>query len=351
MFENKDYSFLSKILHHLVLGNNFIPEMLHDIEVAFFKKKIKLDNLKKHLFVCGLPRSGTTILMRTLYETKQFASLTYRDMPFVVSPNIWSKISNKVKTKAEKQRIHGDNISINIDSPEALEEVFWRVKLHKNYIFSNRLIDHVADEFTINEFRNFISLILYKYKKNFYLSKNNNNILRLESIIKAFPNCLILIPFRDPIQQAHSLLTQHKNFKKIQYENKFVKNYMKYLAHYEFGCIHRPFEFAQNKKISINNNSIEYWLMQWINTYEHLVQEKFTKKDNIIYLNYEYFCDEPKKVLKRLFKKIGLDSSSFENELKLEKKSKKIHIDDDSIISKSQNIFDKLKELNNRSFN
>ena len=88
MFKKKNYSFLSKILHHLALGNNFIPEMLRDIEMGLFKNKLKLDNLKSHIFVCGLPRSGSTILMRYIYETKWFASLTYRDMPFVTSPKI-----------------------------------------------------------------------------------------------------------------------------------------------------------------------------------------------------------------------------------------------------------------------
>ena len=77
MFKNKDYSFLSKMLHHLALGNNFIPEMLHDIEIGLFKKKLQLDNLKSHMFVCGLPRSGSTILMRYIYGTKLFASKKY----------------------------------------------------------------------------------------------------------------------------------------------------------------------------------------------------------------------------------------------------------------------------------
>ena len=131
MFKNKDYSFLSKLLHHLALGNKYIPEFLHDIELMAFKKKIEINDLKPHIFVCGLPRSGTTILMKTLYETNEFASLTYRDMPFVVLPNIWSKISNKIKANKLKERIHEDNISINIDSPEALEEVFWKTKLEK----------------------------------------------------------------------------------------------------------------------------------------------------------------------------------------------------------------------------
>ena len=104
MFKRKDYSILSKILHRLVLGNNFIPEMLHDIEVTIFKNKLELDNLKKHIFICGLPRSGTTILMRSLYSTKEFASLTYRDMPFVVVPNLWSKISDKIKPSEKKRK-------------------------------------------------------------------------------------------------------------------------------------------------------------------------------------------------------------------------------------------------------
>ena len=134
MFKNKDYSFLSKILHHLALGNNFIPEMLHDIEFSIFKKKLKFDNLAPHIFICGMPRSGTTMLMRYIYETQEFASLTYRDMPFITSPNLWSKISNKIKTKAEIERAHGDKISININSPEALEEIFWKVKMQKKFV-------------------------------------------------------------------------------------------------------------------------------------------------------------------------------------------------------------------------
>ena len=350
MFKNKNYSFLSKILHHLALGNNFIPEMLHDIEVGLFKNKLKLDNLKSHIFVCGLPRSGSTILMRYIYETKLFASLTYRDMPFVTSPKIWSKISNKIKLNPEVERIHGDKISINLDSPEALEEVFWRVKLHKQYIFTNKITTHEVDDFTINEFRNFISLILYKYNKKIYLSKNNNNILRLESILKAFPNCLILIPFRDPIYQANSLLSQHKNFTKIQNENKFIKKYMSYLAHYEFGAIHRPFEFVKNSEANFNNNSLEYWLTQWINAYSYLSQEKFTKNNNIIYLGHEFFCENSKKVLKNLFKKINLDNLNINSNLEIKNIKKKIDISESILLKKSYDIFHKLQQLNNISF-
>ena len=40
-----------------------------------------------------MARSGTTILLNAIYETNEFASLTYQDMPFILSPNIWSKLN------------------------------------------------------------------------------------------------------------------------------------------------------------------------------------------------------------------------------------------------------------------
>ena len=83
----------------------------------------------KSLFITGLARSGSTILLNTLYETGQFASLKYSDMPFVVCPNIWSKINFMKKSNYEKKiRAHDDGIEFSITSPEAFEEVFNAIK-------------------------------------------------------------------------------------------------------------------------------------------------------------------------------------------------------------------------------
>ena len=345
MFKNEDYSFLSRIIHHLALNNNFIQEMLHDIELLIFKKKIILDNSKPHIFICGFPRSGSTILMRFLYSTEKFASLTYRDMPFVTLPNLWSKISKKIKSKSPQERMHRDHIKINIDSPESLEEIFWKIKLEKKYILNNSLITHTADEFTINEFRNFVSLILYKYKKKIYLSKNNNNILRLESLIKAYPNCLIIIPFRDPLQQANSLLNQHQNFTNIQNQNKFIKQYMTYLAHHEFGAVHRTYNFGANEKTTYNKNSLEYWLITWINTYNYLSSEKFSKNKNILYLNYESLCENPKLFLQTIVRRTNLNDLNVNVNYNFKLSPKKIDKKKDELYLESYRIFDKILKL------
>ena len=101
------------------------------------------------------------------------------------------------------------------------------------------------DEEITQEYQKYILLILKRYKKNIYLSKNNNNILRLSNIIKSFPNSKIIIPFRNPIQQAYSLLNQHKNFLNLQRSNSFINHYMSFLVHHEFGKDHRPFLFKE----------------------------------------------------------------------------------------------------------
>jgi hypothetical protein len=90
--EPSDYSFGERLLHRLALGFPVISEISFDIDALLFNKKKDI-SFEKHVFISGLARAGTTILMRSFYETGQFRSLTYRDMPFVLMPGIWQKVS------------------------------------------------------------------------------------------------------------------------------------------------------------------------------------------------------------------------------------------------------------------
>ena len=92
------------------------------------------------------------------------------------------------------------------------------------------------------------------------------------------------------------------------------------------------------------NNSLEYWLTQWINAYSFLTQEKFTKNKNIVYIGHEFFCENPKKVLKNLFKKINLHFEDINSNFEVKNLKKKIDIKDSSLIKKSQEIFEKLQK-------
>ena len=240
----------------------------------------------QHIFITGLPRSGTTILLEFLYKTNKFASFTYNDMPFILSPNLFSKFNRRQNSEL-KERMHKDNIKFNLQSPEAFDDIFFQT-------FSNQEIQE--------NLKTFISLILKKYDKKFYLSKNNNNYKRIELIQSIFPRSKFVVPFRNPLQQANSLLSQHQHFCRLQKKDKFILQYMNYLGHFEFGLNHRYWNSPKNfsDKLSLN-----YWLEQWMLFYDNL-SNKFSKSSSIIFISYEEICNN-KNLQNKLFQRLNLN--------------------------------------------
>jgi hypothetical protein len=288
-----DYNLLQRLLHYTALANTSILEAALDAELTFCRAGLKDCSRGKHVFVSGLARGGTTVLLRSLYASGQFASLTYADMPFVLAPNLWSKISGKSRKKPQlKERAHGDGILVDVNSPEALDEVFWRAVAGNRYILADHLVPHDCDEETVEKYGKYVSAVLLRYNRDRYLSKNNNNILRIRCIFQALPNATILIPFRDPVQQAHSLLSQHLLFNSLQTDDTFVRRYMSWLGHHEFGPGHKSLQVEGGLKRHADPEKIEYWLQQWYNEYTFILRELERCPGKVLCISYELFCSE-----------------------------------------------------------
>lgn len=266
-----NYSWLQQKLHKFALTSNFMREITFDLESSLVTTQTNFDD---HIFVAGLARSGTTILLNALYDSKEFATLSYSDMPFILAPNLWSKLHHNRKEISSVERAHGDGIEISIESPEAFEEVFWKT-------FSDEDLD------TADKFKNYVQLIIQNRQKKRYLSKNNQNIRRLGLISEIFPNSKILIPFRNPIQQSNSLLYQHKNFINLSEEDKFVSNYMKLIGHTEFGPTYVPIH--DRELIYEDDLDLNHWLEQWYKTYKSCF-ESLAENKNVFFICYEKLC-------------------------------------------------------------
>ena len=204
----------------------------------------------------------------------------------------WRKVSTK------RERAHHDGVMIDYDSPEAFEQVFWTTFLGDSYRLPDRLVPHAVDDATIEKFRRYVAAILLCSPRTdmLYLSKNNNNILRLPSIRRAFPEALIIVPFRHPLSQALSLMAQHEKFCAIQTADPFTRAYMSWLAHHEFGLTHRPFVFADGEEIlrrRYKSTQLEYWLMGWIQVYRYLLEHA----PGAIFVSYEALCEGPHRTL------------------------------------------------------
>ncbi|MEK9627541.1 MAG: sulfotransferase [Nitrospinota bacterium] len=294
-----------------------MQSLLYDLEKQFFLDKAAV-NRTQHLFITGLARSGTTSVLNLFYSGGTFASLAYEDMPFILSPNLWSKVRGKSAQLEKVERAHGDEIFINLQSPEAFEEVFWKYILQNNYIHSHHLEKHTVSEKHVQEFENFIQLVLKLRNRKNYLSKNNNNILRLNSLSKQMEDSIFLIIFRDPLNHARSLLNTHNKFIPFQEEDDFVREYMNFIGHNEFGLDHKRMLFTGDFK---NNDAmaLDYWLELWCHIYGFL--EKNCTSKNVRFVCYEDLCENPESYLrKKVLEDLFLDNLNFES---LKNKNKK----------------------------
>ncbi len=337
------YGPLDRLLHHLAM-RAFVAETAFEVDQSTLEPVSPGMILQPHVFISGLARAGTTVLMRRLHATGMYRSLTYKDMPFVLAPNLWRRIAfNSRAVSKAKERMHGDGILVNSDSPECFDEVFWRTFLGGEYIRETYLQDHDPSQEDTDKFVRYVNAVLAAQpapRRKLYLSKNNNNILRLHAIRRAFPNALLMVPFREPLQHAHSLLRQHRRFCELQAQDKFTLSYMNWLGHYEFGLGHRPMRLGGMALPYGSEGSLDYWLRTWCNVYSWL---ESSAPKSVIFVCYEDLCSN-EKLIDVLMRKAGVsgdESMDRSGTFNLRKRT----IDDafdDNIVAQALEIYTKL---------
>ena len=292
------YSLGARLLHHLALASPALAEASFDLDQALGAGERGDATSGRHVFVAGLARAGTTVLMRCLFRSGAFRSLTYRDMPFVLAPNLWGRLERLGAREMDAvERAHGDGLLVDFDSPEALEEVFWRVVCGDDYLRTDRLVPMTAGPEALERFRRYVAALLQRHPGKRYLSKNNNNLLRLPSLKRAFPQASVIVPFRAPLAQAASLQQQHQRFCSPEHDSAFTRRYMQWLAHHEFGPRHRPFVLTGEKPPGGPDDGLGYWLQAWIASYAFILDQA---PADALFVSYERLCLEPEKVWPRL---------------------------------------------------
>ncbi|MCW5515588.1 sulfotransferase [Muriicola sp. Z0-33] len=297
-----NYSKAEKHLHKLYLSNYFLSKSSLELEEIIHGNKAKQTPIEEYVFITGLARSGTTALMNKIFTTEEYASLQYSNMPILLSPNLWNK---KLKI-AKHERAHKDGIIIDGNSPEEFDEYFWKVFLNDSYI-KDGLLPHEVDEKVLAKYLTYVSLICHSKGKQKYISKNNNNILRLSSLNK-IQGSKIIILFRDPLSHASSLMKLHKSFSENQKDDPFVLDYFNYLGHHEFGLGHKPFLLTDNfinNKDRYTPEDLNYWLQIWINYYDYLLANF---DDNWMVVSFEDLIEEPNKVYDHLKANLNINA-------------------------------------------
>lgn len=296
------YSYGERALHQVAFSTTLMQLSVAGMEDSLFAKRIAAARNSHPVFVTGLPRGGTTLLLNILYSLGEFASHRYRDMPFLLTPLLWSKFTRIFQAKDEmRERAHGDGMMVSVDSPEALEEMVWKPFWGKQYQ-SDRITPWPAtpDE-SFNDFfdSHMAKIIAIKQKDQAgcrYVSKNNLNISRIDYLLENNPDATVIVPFRHPVRHAQSLLKQHLNFLDIHARDPFARIYMEGVGHYDFGENIRPIDFNGwfDSRRFKDFTDINFWLEYWTVAYEHLLSKA---GDRVHLHSHERLCERPAEVL------------------------------------------------------
>jgi hypothetical protein len=347
------YSALDRLLHRIAFSSIGAQVSLADIEDRIYATQLADVSINSPVFVTALPRAGTTIVLNLLYESGQFTSHTYRNMPFVMCPLIWSRIFDSLgpNDKSAMERAHGDGINISVDSPEAFDEIIWSHYWRQNYADDHIQPWHIEDkpeflEFYKSHIRKLL-LLTGRADRVRYVSKNNLNIARLSYLRETFPDSISVVMFREPLQHAASLLKQHINFLDLHRKDKFAKDYMRGIGHYDFGENLLPVNFAAwlSRSKRSEATTLLFWLEYWTACYQSILKES---PPDMVLISFDELVRNPVAVLAKLAEHLKMQQPEKLVELHASLHTPRPHLPEDSdiprpVIAKALELYERLE--------
>lgn len=301
-----------------------ISTLLHKMENFYLKEKISKIRIKSPIYITGLARAGTTIVLEMLSKHPDLASHRYKHLLVPYIPywtNVFTKRTNFLEEPTE--RIHSDGILVNRNSPEAVEEMIWQKffnDLHNeetSNIINKQDINRKFEKFYYNHIRK----LLLSQAKSRYLAKNNYNITRLEYLLKLFPDSKFLLIIRNPINHIASLIKQTKLFTKLEGRLPLLQNWEEMIGHHEFGCnkvfinVGNTEEIGKIRKLLKNKKTyVEGWARYWDVIYDFVANQLESNerlKNSTLVIKYDELCEKSASIINKIIDYTNLSAKDF----------------------------------------
>lgn len=289
------------------------------LETRFVSERIKDVAIKRPIYICGLARAGSTILLEALAAHEATVSHCYKDFPPIYTPYWWNRYLDLVPKREEipVERVHKDRILINSDSPEAMEEILWMTFFPQSHDpdMSSVLAGFIDNPDFELFYRDHIKKLLVVRKGQRYLAKGNYNITRMDYLLKLFPDARFVVPVREPCAQVASLLKQHSLFCKGQEQNPPALEHMRRVGHFEFGKDRRPINTGDHNEAM---ETLRFWkegreaqgyAKQWSAVYGFLanrLEKNKALREVTLVVRYEDLCADSETILQKLFDHVEL---------------------------------------------
>jgi hypothetical protein len=313
---------MSGLVHHA----RWLWRGLGNLETSLVRAQVEQTPIVKPIFVSGLARSGTSVLIEILASHPSVATHQYRDFPFLFIPYWWRQtLDRSAPANVEAtERAHGDRLMVTPSSPDAFEEVLWMA-------FFKHLHDprqrNALDAMTLNPkfetfYRDHIRKLLLISNKTRYAAKGNYNLTRMEYLLKLFPDARFVLPVRRPRDQIASLVKQHKLFVEAAAKYPRSVKHLDRVGHFEFGK-HLTWINPNGRAEVIESidslwksgEEVRAWARYWANLYRWIA-ERLKSDDALraatLVVRYEEMCDQPEQMLRTLLDHVDLPDDSGE---------------------------------------
>jgi hypothetical protein len=253
-----------------------------DLETRRLAAALEEIEIEAPIFICGLARSGSTILLECLDQHADTTSHRYRDYPGVLAPVLWDRVATRLYRNRGtlRERAHGDGIQVGADSPEAIEEMLWMAfhptchdPAHDGRMQAGDLAPGFAEFY-----RDHIRKLLWLRQGRRYLSKGNYNLPRMAALLSIFPDARFIVPVRDPVGHVASLMQQHALFSAAEARHPPALRYMQRVGHFEFGLDRRPLNLgdggvtAEILQLWRDGRELEGTSLYWAEAHRFLVE-------------------------------------------------------------------------------
>jgi hypothetical protein len=313
------------LLVRLADSSRALMQSLGNLESAWLRRRSNAIPIQSPVFITGLARSGTTILLEELSKVAGVGTHRYRDFPFLMTPYFWSRFHDWFAAHGEAvERPHKDRIRITAESPEAFEEPIWQFFFP--HLHAVDALHRLTAEKRFPEFDSFftdhIRKILLIRGADKYVSKGNYNVTRIEYLATLFPDARFVVPIRHPLMHVHSLVRQHALFSDYAHEDPRVAHYLAAAGHYEFGPQRVPIRLSNESAERIrmawdSGDNYTGYAIQWADVYRFVdTLRSFPGEwsERVMVVRYEDLCSNPHAVMRAILQHGRLDPAAFPGE-------------------------------------
>jgi hypothetical protein len=250
------------------------------LESSVLEDQLNGVSVRMPVYVCGLARSGSTLLHEVVASPPGVATHRVKDYPMVYTP-YWSRQATaRSRPTAPRERAHRDGVLITPDSPDALEEMLWMAffpRCHDPSV-NNRLAAGISHPAFEAFYRMHLKKLLLAERATRYVAKANYHVARLAYLVRLFPDAKIICPVRAPASHIASLVRQHRWFCGGQKKHPRALAWMQRSGHFEFGRDRRPMNLGDGERVRAIQRAwaageeVRGWAYYWDMVYGHITR-------------------------------------------------------------------------------